>query len=94
MRLTPALMVQTRLIAGAYASGGEHWLDLQMSSPLLPAPLLALTAMPKARDGQLWLDLDNKALEAAGMGSEIDYWLLNQHTRLSNNRLLFNIRLQ
>jgi hypothetical protein len=85
-QLTPALAIELKAIGGIQASGGEHWLELQMTSPLL--------ALTGTRSGQLWLDLDVTALTKAGLDSDIAHWLRNDYARLSNNRLLFSIRLQ
>ncbi|MDO8908170.1 MAG: hypothetical protein Q7W55_06690 [Pseudohongiella sp.] len=86
VQLTSGLRLQLRAIAGIHASGGEHWLELQQSSPLL--------SIAGARSGRLWLDMDIKALTNAGMSQQVERWRLNESARTSNNRLLFSTALQ
>lgn len=83
--LTASLQVQIDAIAGINASGGEHWVELQILSPLLPF---------QRTTGSLWFDLDVRALNAAGSGQLTTKWQHTEDARLSNNRLLFNMELQ
>lgn len=84
-KLTPSLHVNLNAIAGIHASGGEHWLELQLLIPIVPF---------QRNKGDLWFDLDLQALDSAGLGALATQWQQNATARVSNSRLLFNIGLQ
>lgn len=86
LRGIPRLDIRLKAIAGIQAGGGEHWLELQTTSALLP--------WQGSPHQQLWLDLDVAALNAAGMAPDMARWQQDHQARLSNNRLLFYIRPQ
>lgn len=76
------LTLEVTGVAGVQAAGGEHWFELQSTLPLLPFS-------DNAR-WQLWLDLDKRALHAAGLSESLATWEQSGNARISNNRLMFS----